>query len=140
MAVPTLIIDAALKRCLNGPYLSQDPSKPAQAAAELDTARTFYTQAEQSFQAQDEATGLKQAWGAIFRAARALVYAAGYNVDSIRCLEVALEAHYLDRGLTIEDLQAVRKAQELVGPASAALARASSFLDKTAYLLANRGG
>lgn len=141
MAVaPTIAIEAALERCLRSPYLTKDERKRTEAQGELAVARDLYAQAEQSFQAEDEATGLKQAWGAIFRAARGLVYAAGYDVDSLRCLEVVLEAHYVGRGLTMEEINELRKAQELLGPADVALARARAFMDKAATLLGKSGG
>ncbi|HBY96242.1 MAG: hypothetical protein M5U01_43420 [Ardenticatenaceae bacterium] len=135
MAVRTIAIEAELKRCLNSPYLKLDPTRKTQARGELDAARDLFRKAEQSFQADDEATGLKQAWGAMFRAARGLVYAAGYEVDLLRCMEIALEAHYLGKGLEMEDIAELRRAQELVGPPDAALARARAFMDKAARLL-----
>lgn len=101
----------------------------------MAAARDLFDKAEQSFQADDEATGLKQAWGAMFRAARGLVYAAGYEVDGLRCVEIVLEAHYLDRGLEMEDIADLRRAQELAGPPEAALARARAFMEKAARLL-----
>lgn len=135
MAVRTIAIEAELKRCLSSPYLKRDPSKPSQARGELEAAEDLYRKAEQSFQADDEATGLKQAWGAMFRAARGLVYAAGYKVDLLRCMEIVLEAHYLDKGLEMSDIAALRRAQELGGPPDAALARARAFIDTAARLL-----
>lgn|SRR5690554_816370 len=135
MVVQTIAIDAELKRCLRSPYLSEDPTKKSEARGELEAAQDLYQKAEQSFQADDEATGLKQAWGAMFRAARALVYSAGYTVDGLRCMEIVLEAHYLGKGLEMEDIGELRRAQELVGPPDAALARARAFMEKAAALL-----
>ncbi|MGH2542588.1 MAG: hypothetical protein ACRDIB_07320, partial [Ardenticatenaceae bacterium] len=85
------------------------------------------------FKEEDEATGLKQAWAAMFRAARALVYNAGYGVDQLRCMEVALEAHYPD--ITGDDILALRRAQELVGPPAAAMERAQQFVAKAEGLV-----
>ncbi len=122
----------ALQRCLNSPYLWQDESRRGQAQGEIAAARALLAQAQGSFDEADEATGLKQAWGAMFRAARALVYRAGYMVEQLRCLEVVLESHY--PAISGEDILALRRAQELVGPAPEAMARARAFVDKAASL------
>lgn len=135
MDVSAITIEAELKRCLRSPYLAQDAGKKALVPEELAAARDLYQKAEQSFQAADEATGLKQVWGAMFRAARALVYAAGYEVDGLRCLEVVIEAHYVGRGIERADIAELRRAQELAGPGGAALERAQTFMQKVAGLV-----
>lgn len=128
----TAIKDAALQRCLNSPYLSRDESQRARASEDMAAARKFYQDALTSFNESDEATGLKQAWGSMFRAARALACKAGYRVDQLRCLEVVLRVHYPT--LTEEDIADLRRAQELLGPPDVALRRAKSFLDKVSTL------
>jgi len=72
------VIQANLERCLRSPYLRRDELKRQEIGAELAAAQDLYNQAKTSFEAEDTTTGMKQAWGAMFRAARALVYAAGY--------------------------------------------------------------
>lgn len=118
----------ALQRCLNSPYLWTDPSRRGQVQGELEAAQALLVQARQSFDEADEATGLKQSWGAMFRAARALAFHAGYMVEQLRCLEVVLEAHF--PAISAEDIVALRRAQELAGPPAAALARAEQFVEK----------
>lgn len=126
------LIQNRLQRCLNGPYLAVDQSKANQVSGEIAASQKFYDQAVVSFQEGDEATGLKQVWGAMYRAARGLVYRAGYRVEQLQCLEVVMLAHYPD--ITDEDIAELRRAQELLGPPDAALARARGFMDKIASL------
>lgn len=126
-----MTIKADLERCLRSPYLSKDDSKPALAATLLQNARDLLDDARVSFEEEDQATGLKQAWGAMYRAGRGLVFAAGYDVDRIDCLEIVLRAHYVGNGLTENDLEEFQRAQELVGTPEEALERAEGFLDKT---------
>ncbi len=127
------LAQTALQRCLNSPYLWKDESRPSQAAGELATARQFLEQAARSFAEADEATGLKEAWAAIFRATRALVYRAGYMAEQLRCMEVVLSAHY--PSVSADDIAAMRRAQELAGPPAAAMERARAFVDKAASLV-----
>lgn len=126
--------NAALQRCLNSPYLSVDENKRSQAQSELAAARDFYQQAVSSFKNNDEATGLKRVWSVMFRAARGLVYEAGYEVDQLRCLEIVLLEHYPDQ-ITQDDIHELRRAQELIGPPDAALTRANSFMRKASALV-----
>ncbi len=130
-----MTIQADLERCLRSPYLWEDEAKRNDVSRELEGAHELLEQARVSFQEEDEATGLKQAWGAMFRAGRALVYAAGYDVDGLRCLEIVLWAHYVGQGLEEEDMHAFRQAQQLVGPPEAAVERAQSFVEKVAGIL-----
>lgn len=130
-----MTVKADLERCLRSPYLWKDESKREQVAQQLEGAKELLEQARISFQEEDEATGLKQAWGAMFRAGRALVYAAGYDVDGLRCLEIVLWAHYVGRGLSEEDMVAFRQAQQLVGPPDAAIERARAFVEKVTGIL-----
>ncbi|MDQ4076697.1 MAG: hypothetical protein M3220_10690 [Chloroflexota bacterium] len=123
----------ALQRCLNSPYLWRDESKRGQVEDELAGARELLKRARTSFNEEDEATGLKQSWGAMFRAAHGLVYNAGYMAEQLRCLEVVLQAHYPD--ITEEDIAGLRRAQELVGPPDVAIERARTFIDKAASLV-----
>lgn len=118
----------ALQRCLNSPYLFVAETNRQEVRNELAAADDFLQKAETSFGEQDEATGYKQAWAAMFRAGRALVYKAGYGVDQLRCMEVVLQSHYPE--VTDEDILALRRAQELLGPPDAALERARSFIRK----------
>nr|WP_290665143.1 hypothetical protein [Ardenticatena sp.] len=129
------VIQANLERCLRSPYLRRDERKRQEIGAELAAAQDLYNQAKTSFEAEDTTTGMKQAWGAMFRAARALVYAAGYDFDGLRCMEVVLEAHYLGKGLEAADFDAFRAAQKLHGAPEEALARASAFIEKVKQVL-----
>jgi hypothetical protein len=118
----------ALERCLKSPYLSVDESKRSRADEEFAAAQKFLQQADASFSENDEATGLKQAWAAMFRAARGLAYRAGYQVEQLRCMEVVLQVHYPQ--IIEEDIAQLRRAQELLGPPAAALERARLFMQK----------
>ncbi|MBA3534743.1 MAG: hypothetical protein H0T73_22755 [Ardenticatenales bacterium] len=118
-----------LQRYLKSPYLRLDESKRGQADAEFAAAQTFLQQAESSFKENDEATGLKQAWAAMFRAARGLAYRAGYHVEQLRSLEVVLASHYPP--ITQDDITDLRRAQELLGPPAVAVERARVFIHKT---------
>ena len=131
--VPRTRVEIALQRCLNSPYLGEDPARRAAVPQEMERADLFLAQARQSFEAADEAAGLKQVWGAVYHAARALVFQAGYHVEQLHCLEVALLAHYPALG---EDaIHELRQAQALVGPPAAALARAAQWRSRTGELL-----
>lgn len=130
-----MTIKADLERCLRSPYLSKDESKPSLAGKLLEDARDLLDEARVSFEEDDETTGLKQAWGAMYRAGRALVFAAGYDVDRLDCLEIVLHAHYADSGLTEDDLAEFQKAQELVGTPEEAIGRAEAFLEKSERVL-----
>jgi hypothetical protein len=121
-----IVARTALQRCLNSPYLWVAEGMRNEVASEFAAARQFLELAQRSFGEQDEATGLKQAWAAMFRAARGLVYNAGYGVDQLRCMEVVLEVHY--PAITGDDIIALRRAQELVGPPDIALERARQFV------------
>lgn len=125
-------IQYELQRCLRSPYLALDDSRRSQVQGELAAAQQLFGQAQTSFAENDEATGLKEAWGAVYRAARALVYKAGYRVEQLHCLEVVLRAHYPAIG--DEEIAEMRRAQELVGTRDVALNRARNFLDKVASL------
>lgn len=124
---------AALQRCLNSPYLSIEENKAAGVQQELDAARRFYRQCVSSFRENDEAAGLKQAWAVMFRAARALVYKAGYQVEQLRCLEIVLLEHYPGQ-ISQDDINQLRHAQELAGPPNVAMERAKQFLQKVTEL------
>lgn len=125
----TAVKSAELQRCLNGPYLFEDDSKRGQVNEEMLSAQDFYNKAVASFNEKDEATGLKEVWAAMYRAARALAYKAGYRVEQLHCMQVVLRDHY-SNVLSDDDIHQLVLAQELAGPPDAALARARAFMDK----------
>jgi hypothetical protein len=129
----TAVRSAELQRCLNGPYLFEDDSKKSQVQEELRTAEALYNKAVASFDEGDEASGLKQAWGAMYRAGRALVYKAGYRVEQLYCMQVVLHEYYGDR-LSDADIDQLRIAQELIGPPAKALERARDFKNKVSSI------
>ena len=130
------VIQANLERCLRSPYLRRDERKRQEIGAELAAAQDLYNQAKTSFEAEDTTTGMKQAWGAIFRAARALVYAAGYDFDGLRCMEVVLEAHYLGKGLEAAvRLDIVKPACVLTHRLSSSFSQHSCRLGRLQHLL-----
>jgi hypothetical protein len=131
--IQTASVQAALGRCLRSPYLAVDESRRGQVQSELDAARQLYEQALASFTEDDEATGLKQVWAAVYRSARALAYKAGYRVDQLECLETVLRVHYPAIG--DEEIAEMRRAQELVGTREVAIARARRFMEKVASLV-----
>lgn len=133
----TLKVD--LERCLRSPYLSKDETKPPLASQMVDAGYDLLEQARVSFDEEDEVTGLKQAWGAMYRAGKGLVYAAGYDVDRLDCLELVLRVHYVENGLDDADIEEFRRAQELVGTPEEALTRAERFLEKVSEILRTVG-
>jgi hypothetical protein len=130
--VQNATIQYELQRCLRSPYLALDDSRRNRVADELAAAQQLFGQAQTSFAENDEATGLKEVWGAVYRAARALAYKAGYRVEQLHCLEVVLRAHYPTIG--DEEIAEMRRAQELVGTRDVALSRAQQFLNKAMSL------
>lgn len=122
----TAVRSAELQRCLNSPYLFEDDSKKSQVQDEMRASQELYDKAVTSFDEGDEATGLKQVWGAMYRAARALAYKAGYRVEQLHCMQVVLREHYSD-SLSDADIDQLRIAQELIGPPAKALERARDF-------------
>lgn len=122
----TAVRSAELQRCLNSPYLFEDGSKKNLVQEELRVANELYNKAVASFDEGDEATGLKQVWGSMYRAGRALVYKAGYRVEQLYCMQVVLHEHYSDR-VSDTDIDQLRIAQELIGPPAKALERARDF-------------
>jgi hypothetical protein len=122
----TAVRSAELQRCLNSPYLFEDDGKKSQVQEEMRVSQELYDKAVASFDEGDEATGLKQAWGAMYRAARALAYKAGYRVEQLHCMQVVLREHYGDT-LSDTDIDQLRIAQELIGPPAKALERARDF-------------
>lgn len=125
----SVVKSADLQRCLNGPYLFEDDSKRGQVQEEVRASQVFYEKAVASFNEKDEATGLKEVWAAMYRAARALAYKAGYRVEQLHCMQVVLREHFSDV-IAEEDIHELVLAQELAGPPDAALARARTFMDK----------
>lgn len=125
-------VKVALQRCLNSPYLRENSAKSGESAVEFEKARGYLENARAAFDDDDEATGYKRIWAAVFHAARALVYRAGYDVDQLKCMEIALRAHYESIG--DEEIRVMRQAQELVGPPEAALERAAAFLGRATAL------
>jgi hypothetical protein len=126
-------VQVALQRCLNSPYLYVDETKRLEVHDELALSQKYYGLAEASYAEDDESSALKQVWGAMYHAARALVFMAGYKVDQLRCLEIVLLAHY--PAITEDDIKELRRGQELVGNRDVALGRARQFMNKTESLL-----
>lgn len=129
----TAVRSAELQRSLNSPYLFEDDSKKSQVQEELRAAEDLYNKAVASFGENDEASGLKQAWGAMYRAARALVFKAGYRAEQLHAMQVVLHEHYSD-SFTAEDIDQLRIAQELIGPPAKALERARNFKNQVSRI------
>lgn len=127
---------AALQDCLEGPYLRADDTTTGLVDAELAGAEELYQQAKESWEKEDIASTLKQSYGAMFRAARALVFAKGYRPEGYRCLETVLKAFWLGNGkLSTGDLAALRHQQGLNGTPAENLEQAGDFVQRVNTLL-----
>ncbi|NOZ05763.1 MAG: hypothetical protein GXP41_05350 [Chloroflexi bacterium] len=129
--------NVALKDCLKGPYLKIDETATQSVAQELAGAEALYQQAQASWETEDFAGTLKQAYSAMYRAAQALVFAKGYRSDGFRCLETVLKTFWVGNDkLRPEDLATLRRVQALRGLPPENLAAAAEFVQRAKQLLA----
>ncbi len=127
-----------LQKCLDSPYLFQDPEAPGRvvsllqfAGDRLDAARKIQESAK-----PDPADIGSLAYEAMFAALRALVYAKGYREAGLRCLMLACEQLYVRPGLLdASHVLAFERAQGQKLPPSEAIESASAFLAKARELV-----
>jgi uncharacterized protein (UPF0332 family) len=127
-----------LQKCLESPYLFEDPDAPkriggllAKAGDRLEAA----VNVQRSGQG-DPADISFLSYEAMFCCLRALVYAKGYREAGLRCLLLACENLYVRTGqLDAAHVLAFEKAQALKTPPDETLAAASAFVKRTLELL-----
>jgi uncharacterized protein (UPF0332 family) len=125
-------------KCLESPYLVEDPQAPARvgellagAADRLEGAANI-----QETGKGDPADVVFLSYEAMFGCLRALVYARGYREMGLRCLLLACEGLYVRTGeLDAEHLRHFELAQRLKLAPAEALAHASSFVKRTLELI-----
>ncbi len=129
--------NATLEDCLKGPYLRVDETATQFVDQKLAEAEDLYQQAQASWEKEDAAGTLKQAYGAMYCATQALVFAKGYRSEGFRCLEIVLKAFWVGNGkLSPEDLATLRRVQALRGRPPENLAAAAEFVQRARQLLA----
>jgi uncharacterized protein (UPF0332 family) len=126
------------QKCLDSPYLFQDPEAPGRVASLLTFAgdRLDAAQKIQQSAKPDPADIGSLAYEAMFAALRALVYAKGYREAGLRCLLLACEHLYVRSGLLdASHVLAFERAQGQKMPPSEALESASAFVAKARELV-----
>lgn len=125
-------------KCLESPYLVEDPEAPARigellakAADRLEGASNIQTSGQ-----GDPADVVFLSYEAMFCCLRALVYAKGYREMGLRCLLLACEALYVKTGeLDVEHLRRFELAQRLKLAPADAVADASAFVKRVLELI-----
>ena len=125
-------------KCLDGPYLVQDPDAAdrvgdllAKAGDRLEAAANLNASPK-----GDPADICLLSYEAMFCCLRALVYSKGYREAGLRCLLLACERLYVRPGeLDGKHLLAFEQAQAMKLPPKEALAAASAFVKRTLELL-----
>jgi hypothetical protein len=133
-----MAIVETFSKCLETPYLRQDPEAPARvpgllalAADRLDAAAAIDEGAP-----GDAADVSLLAYEAMFACIRALVYAHGYREAGLRCLLLACEALYVRPGtLDAAHLHAFQRVQGLTLPPAESLAAASALVRRALAIL-----
>jgi uncharacterized protein (UPF0332 family) len=131
------IIDT-FQKCLESPYLVEDPEAPnrigallASAGDRLEAAVNIQTTGQ-----GEPADASLLAYEAMFACLRALVYAKGYREMGLRCLMLACESLYVKPGLLDASIiHAFERAQGLKTPPADNIAAASAFVKRTLELL-----
>ena len=125
-------------KCLESPYLFEDPDAPnriggllAMAGDRLEAAANL-----QSTGQGDPADVSFLSYEAMFACLRALVYARGYREAGLRCLMLACEDLYVRPGtLDVAHIHAFERAQGLKTPPAENLAAAAAFVKRTLEIL-----
>lgn len=125
-------------KCLNSPYLVEDPEAPKRVGSLLTMAGDRLEAAANLSQSgqgdQSDVTFLS--YEAMFGCLRALVYAKGYRENGLRCLMLACEELYVKPGLLDPGLiHAFERAQGFKTPPAENLAAAAAFVKRTLELL-----
>ncbi len=132
------------RKCLETPYLFEDPEAPGRIGAlltmageRLDAAGTLQASALPA----DQADSSLLSYEAMFAALRALVYAKGYREAGLRCLLLACEELYVRPDqLDPSHLIAFERAQGLKATPADNLAAARAFVQRARELLASPAG
>jgi hypothetical protein len=133
-----MAIVETFRKCLETPYLRQDPDAPARvpgllalAGDRLDAAAAIGEGAP-----GDAADVSLLAYEAMFACVRALVYAQGYREGGLRCLLLACESLYVRPGtLDAAHLHAFQRVQGLKLPPAESLEAASALVRRTLEIL-----
>ncbi|MFM1801566.1 MAG: hypothetical protein RJA81_918 [Planctomycetota bacterium] len=127
-----------LKKCLESPYLFEDPDAAKKvpallnlAADRLEAATNIHTVGK-----GDKADIIFFSYEAIFACMRALVYTKGLREYGMRCLIIATDVHYVKPGLLDGAMiQKFQKLQELKSKPEEAVEVASAFVKRTLEIL-----
>ena len=127
-----------LQKCLESPYLFEDPEAPnriggllAKAGDRLEAAVNIQTTGQ-----GDPADINFLCYEAMFCCLRALVYHKGYREAGLRCLLLACEGLYVRTGLLdVAHVHAFERAQGLKMTPEETVAAASAFVKRTLELL-----
>jgi hypothetical protein len=127
-----------LQKCLESPYLFEDPEAPtlvggllAKAGDRLEAAANIRNTGQ-----GDPADIGFLSYEAMFCCLRALVYDKGYREAGLRCLLLACENLYVRPGqLDVSLIHAFERAQGLKLPPDEVLAAASAFVKRTLEIL-----
>lgn len=127
-----------LKKCLESPYLFEDPEAPQRVGSLLGKAGDRIDAAANILKTGtgDLADVTFFSYEAMFCCLRALVYAKGYREAGLRCLLLACEKLYVREGLL--DPALVREFERVQGlklPPADAFATASAFVKRSLQLL-----
>jgi uncharacterized protein (UPF0332 family) len=127
-----------MQKCLESPYLFEDPEAPtliggllAKAGDRLEAAANIRNSGQ-----GDPADVTFLSYEAMFCCLRALVYDKGFREAGLRCLLLACESLYVRPGqLDVAHIHAFERAQGLKLPPDEALAAATAFVKRTLELL-----
>ena len=121
-------------KCLDSPYLAEDPNAPARVGSLMTTAADrLEAAANINYTGQGDLADVSfLSYEAMFNCLRALVYHKGYREMGLRCLLLACEHLYVKTGLLDSShLNAFERAQGLKRPPAENLAAASAFVKRT---------
>ena len=93
-----------LEDCLKRKKLYQFPTAKKLVQKELKAAEDDLKDAKESLSRDSYKWATTQGYYAMFHAARGLVYSLGYREKSHYCLEVALEAFFVEKGLLEKEI------------------------------------
>jgi uncharacterized protein (UPF0332 family) len=125
-------------KCLDSPYLANDPEAPARVGKLLATAADRLEAAcnIQATASGDKADVTQLAYEAMFACLRALVYSKGYKEAGLRCLILACEELYVKPGvLDPGHIHALERAQAYKENPEGALHAAAGFVRRTLEIL-----
>ena len=126
------------QKCLESPYLFEDPEAPARVGGLLAAAGDRLEAAVniQTAGQGDPADASLLAYEAMFSCLRALVYHKGYREAGLRCLLLACHELYVKPG-TLDPalIHAFERAQGLKTPPAETIAAAATLVKRTLEIL-----